>query len=270
MSTILNDVSAPALIAAIEGNLAAFLAKWSDWSRVEVHDDPQWLWGVSDIEFPLFNFVARTNFPPAEADQRIEAALDRCKTRAVPLLWWTGPSTRPISLGGNLVAHGFDHVGELPGMALDLTAWKDTSNPVPGLAIEQVLDKAAAQIWNHTLVLGFQLPDVVEEALTDSLVSLELSPHAPLRHYLARLNGQPVGTITLFFGAGVGGIYNVTTLYHVRERGIGTAIVSAALRIAREEGYRAAILHSSDMGLRIYQRMGFKTYCALAQYVWSP
>jgi GNAT superfamily N-acetyltransferase len=270
MPATLQDLSQPALTAAIEGNLFAFLAKWSDWPRVEVHNDPEWLWSISDIGFPLFNFVVRENFPASEANHYIEAAIARCKTRRIPMLWWTGPSTRPTDLGARLVAHGFDHTGKLPGMALDLASWKDNQNVLPGLAIEQVLDRASAEVWIHPLMLGYGLPEFIEAVLIDSLTALELGAHVPLRHYLARLNGEPVATVTLCLGAGVAGLYNVTTVNSARGHGIGTAVTSAVLHAARDEGYRAAVLHSSVMGFNIYQRLGFKEYCQMNQYVWSP
>lgn len=269
MTSILQNPSQADFVAAIEENVFEFFKLWGGWSRMEVHDNANWLWGISDIPFPLFNFVLHANFPPSEVNTHIEAAVARCQERRVPMLWWTGPMTRPADLQTHLFAHGFLRASEMPGMALDLRTWDDTQKTIPGLVIEQVLDDSTAQIWNHTLMLGFELPEFVEPILLDSLAALKFAPDVPLRHYLARLNGEPVATVSMFLD-GSAGLYNIATLPNARGQGIGTAITAAPLRIARAEGYQVAILHASSMGHSLYRRMGFSEYCKINQYVWSP
>jgi len=97
-----------------------------------------------------------------------------------------------------------------------------------------------------------------------------LDASSPLRHYLASVDGEPVGTSSIFFGAGVAGIYDVSTLPAHRRKGIGAAITRSAMTIAREDGYRMAILHSSALGNRVYQSLGFKECCRIGQFVWIP
>jgi hypothetical protein len=43
----------------------------------------------------------------------------------------------------------------------------------------------------------------------------------------------------------------------------------APLMDAREMGYRIGTLQSSEMGLNVYRRLGFKEYCRVSQYVWA-
>jgi hypothetical protein len=38
---------------------------------------------------------------------------------------------------------------------------------------------------------------------------------------------------------------------------------------ARERGYRIGTLQSTDMGLHVYQRLGFREYCAFSVYFWQ-
>lgn len=59
------------------------------------------------------------------------------------------------------------------------------------------------------------------------------------------------------------GIYAVTTAEPYRRRGIGTAITAAALRAGRDRGLRIGTLQATELGLPVYDRMGFE---ALGQY----
>jgi GNAT superfamily N-acetyltransferase len=142
--------------------------------------------------------------------------------------------------------------------------------PSPGqgeLIIQAVEDRSTLVDWTSTFVRGYGIPEVMTSpflALTESLATL-----LPFRHYLGSLNGKPVATSTLFLGAGVAGIYSVSTLPEARGRGVGTAMTLAPLREARDMGYRAGILQSSDMGYGVYERLGFQRYCQMDHFYWS-
>jgi ribosomal protein S18 acetylase RimI-like enzyme len=62
----------------------------------------------------------------------------------------------------------------------------------------------------------------------------------------------------VIFAAGVAGIINVATVREARGHGIGTAMTVFALGHAQGGGYRVAVLGASDMGVSIYERMGFQ------------
>ncbi len=55
-----------------------------------------------------------------------------------------------------------------------------------------------------------------------------------------------------------------------RRQGVGAAITLAAAREARDQGYRVAALTAAPMGITIYQRLGFRAYCAFSTYEWRP
>ena len=72
----------------------------------------------------------------------------------------------------------------------------------------------------------------------------------PMQNYLGYLDGGAVSTSTVYYGAGVAGIYDVATLPQARGRGVGTTLTLAPLLDTRRDGYRIGVLQSSEMGFR--------------------
>jgi ribosomal protein S18 acetylase RimI-like enzyme len=268
MSGILKDFSTPALVTAIEANYWEFWAFSGRSPQVELHDDPEMMWLVSGIPHPGFNGVLRTQLAPDDIDARISETLAHFKARRLPMLWWIGPSTRPANLGKHLEDHGLTHTAE-PGMAVDLLALNEDVPQPSGLEIEHVRDLETLKKFGHAADIGFGIPDFVGKAILDIEASLGFGHHLPRQHYVGLLKGEPVATSTLFLGAGVAGIYTVATIPEARGHGIGSAMTLAPLREARAKGYRIGVLRSSQMGLNLYRRLGFKEYCEVSCYLWA-
>ena len=228
MGEILEDLSAPALIAAIEGNFLEYVHMFGQWRQAELHDESDLLWLSSDIPYPVFNLVARTQLAADRVDAAIEGAIARCKTRKVPMLWITGPNTRPADLDERLKAHGFVNAGDPIGMAADLLSLPEHLATPPGLVIEQVTEIGTLQRCIEVGNRGFGRPDFAGQAFLDAYSCLGLGAGFPLFHYIGWLNGEPVAASLLFLGAGVAGIYDVATVPEARQKGIGAAMTRRA------------------------------------------
>ena len=257
---------------AVEANLFAFFHHLASWPRVELHDDPDCCWTLSDLPFPLFNSVMRARLPGDRIDALIDTRLGACAARNVPMLWWTGPSSTPADLGERLDRCGFV-LEAARGMAADLelhVGWHETPPTESTVSVEPVEDAATLEHWSRVLCDSFGAPRAFGEAFAELAVTIGLGPLSPFRHFLARVDGEPAATCSLFLGAGVAGIYDVSTLPELRKRGLGRLITIAAMREARARGYRMAILHSSTLGAGIYRALGFRDVCAIGQHVWVP
>jgi hypothetical protein len=268
MEKILKDLSESSLVAAIEANLFEIFRLFKQWSQAEVHDSPELLWVNTEIPFPLFNSILKPRLSPENMDDAINAAIARCKTKNVPMLWWTGPSTKPADLGSRLEAFSFQAT-EVPGMAADLDSLPEKMELPEDLVIERVESDEDLEKWCRVLCTAFEMPDFTGDALFDLYRSLGFDPSSPLRNYLGSLNDEVVATSTLYMGAGVAGIYSVSTLERARRKGIGSAMTAAPLMDSRCLGYRVGILQSSELGFNVYHRLGFQEYCKIYQYVWS-
>jgi hypothetical protein len=183
------------------------------------------------------------------------------------VMWWTGPQTQPVDLASHLEANGFMHADHEPGMAVDLMKLNEDCAPPPGASIQRVSDAETLSRWCQVLAKGFEMPDLVAEAMFDFMHYVDLTTSRP---YLGWLDGQPVATSLLVLAAGVAGVYNVTTIGKARRKGMGASVTLKTLCDARATGYRVGILQASKMGVGIYRRLGFQEYCQIGHYVWSP
>ena len=268
MEKILKDLSESSLVDAIEANSFEIFKLFKKWSQVEVHDSPELLWTITEIPFPLFNSILRPRLSPETMDDAIDESIARCKLKNVPMLWFTGPSTKPVDLGSRLLERGFQF-WESPGMAVDLDSLPEKLQLPPNLVIERVENDENLRKFCQVFCEVFEMSEIAEDAWFDLYLSLGFDPSLPIRHYLGSLNDEVVATSTLFLGAGVAGIYNVSTLEPARRKGFGSAMTTFPLLEARGLGYRAGILNSSEIGFNVYRSIGFQEYCKIYQYVWS-
>lgn len=254
---------------AVEANLFAFFHHLANWPRVELHDDADCCWTLSDVPFPLFNSVLRARLSTEGADAVIEARIRDCNHRHVPMLWWTGPSSTPVDLDERLERHEFFREPAF-GMAADLEGAAPAAPVDPSITVEAVEDAATLATWSRVLCLAFGAPQPFGSAFAELATLIGLGASSPFRHFLARVDGEAAATCSLFLGAGVAGIYDVSTLPERRQRGLGGLVTRAAMTAARTSGYRMAILHSSTRGVSLYRSLGFQDVCEIGQHVWAP
>jgi GNAT superfamily N-acetyltransferase len=270
MDDILADFSASALAKAIEGNQHAYLMDLRRSPLVSLHQEPELMWFLTGDPLPGFNRVVHACFEADDVDVKIGGALAPFKGRDLPMQWHIGPSTRPSDLGERLVAQGLRHVSDEPGMASDLLALDHDPKLPRRLRVERVRDSEALKKWCQTAEVAFNFSKGVGDARARIETSLGPGRLPARRLYLGRIGSQPVATALLFLGVGVAGLYDVGVLPDKRRQGVGRTMTLVPLLEARAEGYRIGTLHSSPMGLGIYQKLGFQEYCTLSRYTWRP
>lgn len=270
MATILNDFSETALIAAIEANLFELLPLlFGCLPNAVYRNEADAAWFMSDIPFALFNGVIHARLAPNGLDTRIREIVTPFESGKKPMVWWTGPSTRPTDLGVHLQACGLLHLDDSPGMAADLDALQDHPTN-PAVTVKRAVSLADLERWGGPFAANFEVPRKAVPQLCESVAKLGFDEGGALHNYLGMLDGDVVGTCTLYLGAGVAGIYNVSTLPQARRQGVATALTRAALRMARDRGYRIGILHASEMGYGAYRRIGFRDFCTVSHYLYLP
>jgi GNAT superfamily N-acetyltransferase len=266
MTVVRDDFSAAALADAIEENGAEFLMTMGRAGGGEERDDDKLRWTIGGSPIDYHNAVVGANLDATGADAAIDASLAALRAHHVPGTWHVGPGMSPADLGQRLVDRGFIHAGDDVGMAVDLHGLR--SMPLPaGLVISRVRTHDDLAVWVETLGKGFGEGPKEAEWVGTIFSTLGLE-HVSWRHYLGRLDGEPVATASLFLGAGVAGIYFVFTVPEARHRGIGAALTMGPLLEARALGYRISVLGASMMGEPVYRRLGFREYCRIGLFEW--
>jgi ribosomal protein S18 acetylase RimI-like enzyme len=235
---------------------------------------------------PMFKGVWATSLEPPEVDAAIDDNIAWFRARAAPyFFWWTGPSSSPGDLGARLQARGFlDMAGQqqalapgikqtergAPIMVAELAALDSEllARTPPGYQMVEVADAAALDHFKQVFVETYQIPEWAGQAWVDATRAIGIG-RTPWRMFVGYLDGAPVATNMLFLGGGVASVYAVATLPAAQGRGVGAAITIAPLLSARAAGYHHAVLFSTEMGFKVYQRIGFRdTGARINRYLW--
>src|SRR5215813_8215480 len=95
MPDMLHDLSPSALARAVEANTAAYYGHYGCLPGAMLHTTPPIRWFATGIGEELLNGVLNAQLEPDTADAQIAEMLAYFQRRHLPMLWHTGPSTRP-------------------------------------------------------------------------------------------------------------------------------------------------------------------------------
>ena len=265
MKYIQTDLSDEALITAIRANLGEFFRHLSRINPEEHFENEKFTRWYSHLQHPWFNGVLSSRLPEEDDQASIEETIQYFRTRKVATFtWWMEPQIQCGDWKPLLSKYGFGFSDDTPGMAADLQALNIPTQSVDGLEVRVVADDDALKAWAYVFTRGYDLPVEWETAIY--ALGLQLGLGFPIRNYLGYWNGKPVATSCLFLGAGVAGIYSVSTLPEARGKGIGAAVTIRPLQNALEMGYRIGVLQSSSMGFNVYRKLGFRHLCQIENF----
>ena len=219
----------------------------------QITDEVEWV--ITGVWDNTFNGVVRAQLSEAQVEQVIDEVASRFRERNVPHQWFLNVDSRPSNLEQLLLAHGWERLCEGVGMAIDLSAIASPFLPPPDLTVERVVDEEGVALWgtSHRYLENDQRDEPRERLY----ISLGLSGDQPLRHYLARLGGEPVGALSLFLGREAAGIYNVEVTPTRQRQGVGTAMTREVLEEADKLGYHVGVVGPTRESRSMYERLGF-------------
>ncbi len=218
------------------------------------------------VTFQMFNasFLSAPVSSEAELTQRILLASIHFETRGQEwACWvcedWMDPRTRRRSRA-LFQKQGLRHSVSLPGMIAERIL--PPVKPLPGLDVRRVCEPSTRDAFCAIGSACFHVPYAwFREVFNSDTVWDEFAA------YVGYLGGVPVSTAAIVMGSGVAGVYNVATLPGYQRQGYGEAVMRHAIEDARSRhGVEQTILQSTPAGLRLYERMGFRTITTVAVY----
>jgi GNAT superfamily N-acetyltransferase len=270
MQDILGDLSAEKLVKkAIKANWENYHYCLGRSPSVELSIGRYLTWLITNMPDHFMNLVVCTQLPSEGIDELIDGTLTHFRSLNIRKLSWLAQEGVPATeIKKHLLARGLTFSESFATeMAADLRSVPDDLPTPIGLRIVPVVGGETLKQWIHVASIGFGVREEFEKVWYDFFVEAVFDMR--FRTYLAVLNGRPVGTSQLFISAGVAGIYNVTCIPEARGQGIGAAITLAPLLKAREMEYRVGILQASELGYRVYRRLGFQDFGKLSVYLWE-
>jgi len=280
MSTDLSAAAGPVpqlsdqeLDAAIETQFVTYFPQFRDRPEMKVYEGPDMARWETGVDCAFLNGVARAVLPSEEADARIAEIVGPFRARKISMVWAVSPCVRPLDMAARLESCGLAAEGDLVAMDRDLDELfaddSPTGREAAGLTIREVTTGPMFRDWLRPAVRSAGFSPAAAEMMYRLHATGELGPGAALRHFVGWWERSPVACSTLYLFAGVAGVFNVETDPDARRRGFGTAVTVAALRQARAAGYRHGVLHSSEMGLSVYQKLGFRERFRIGLYALS-
>ena len=230
---------------------------------------------IADSSIPdaTFNIIMQARFAPDALDRRIAETVAAARATGRPFVWWVD-AEGPAGLAAGLDAAGLKASDRSLIMRADL-AIETEMRPVDGeLEIRLVTTErdfadfaqALAGYWNPPAQTVLEFFGKVAKGL--------LAPGGSgadaFRTFVGYVRGVPVCVAQAVLADGVAGLYNIVTDTGYRGRGFGAAMTVAAMRAARDEGYRTVVLEASPMGEPVYRRLGFVTCGEVLEYAVEP
>lgn len=258
--TILKNPNQSEIEHAIEFNLYEFFRSivHIDLEHIQYEETEEFSRFSTGIPFFFFNGVIDSHISSENAIKKIKDNITYFEKRQVPFLWVLGPLSTPKNMGELLIKNGFI-LDKLQGMAYNLKILNTERELLNKVEIIKIESMNALKVWNDIILTGFDFPkEVRSDFFFEAFSFILLKDRASASAFLAYYDGNPVASSLVLYKAGVAGIHLVTTLEEAHGKGIGTAITLAPLNEAKKLGYETAILHSTEMGLNMYNRMGFK------------
>jgi ribosomal protein S18 acetylase RimI-like enzyme len=267
---MLQASSGPDVLEALDRHEREVSAAFARALRAYVDDRPDRLVYVTGLPASFANGVKAPRLAEADVDETIQRVSGLLRSAGVPGTWVLTDLSRPEDLGERLERAGIPQSFELPILTADMDRLGLDREDPAALEIRRVANVDDHRRWLFAMEVGFDMPNGHTRTIDQTALAVGFDADAKWVRFVGTTTNTVVASSGLMLFGGVAGVYNVATVPEARRRGFGAAMTRAALRYARDRGYRVAILGTSPMGRGVYERMGFRDVAVERHHVYEP
>ncbi len=197
----------------------------------------------------------------AALHRQMDEATKAAGTKSV---WWLGINAQRRAVTDALLDLGYIAAGSLPAMEYTLGNLAPSTLPA-GMSILTLTDADDRSAAGVGLCRAYGFDDKFADAYSKIERGLPPEGLAGTERYVMMHDGTAVSYATLVMTGEIAGIYAVATPQKARGRGYGRVITEYCMHRAQTLGARRIVLQASEMGLPVYERIGFVT---VGEYLW--
>jgi GNAT superfamily N-acetyltransferase len=245
---------------------------WETWSNFgrgpgcTLHNESDALWFETPIPTMPYNTVLRFQVEQ-DVDRRIDSLIKSYADRNVTQLWIVHPSSLPNDLPERLTQRVLQEIEIAPCMARSLDNLPEAPLIPEGVQIREAIEESDLIELYGLAAWRWGVPEEYRPQLRKMIEKFEIGERGSnTRMWLALKDGIPISKIGLYNGSGSAGIYGVATKPEARGLGIASILMNVAMKAAKEMGHKLAVLDSSPLAEKLYQRLGFITVAPLRLY----
>jgi ribosomal protein S18 acetylase RimI-like enzyme len=247
-----------------------FLSLWPGYVRLDAYGAA--LIGNRLVPIPFRNHATFVRAQPGETSDLIETAHQFFQELGAIPAFQLDPETQPADFGERLLRAGFQKQVEEAWMVCDLRPIQAAApaSDLHILQLDEASDERVIQAYIDCYNISFRAPTHAIAGFGESFRGVLSHPAAI--HYLGLLDGEPAGSMSLFFEGELGCVYNVGAFPAYRGRGVATAMLRHLAADAARLGVALLFLQAVHHGPAqpVYERVGFRTLFLRQWYLPQP
>lgn len=220
----------------------------------------------SGLSCDTFNIIHIHNQEDGLTQEELTRAIRYFSDRSSDYCIWITAEARTALVKALFSESGIVEQANEIGMILDLDAYTPQANEMHD---NVVVVNTVTQIadYAHVIAENWTPPDQNVLAFYQNSASQWLNPSNKMILLVYYWEGKAVSCVELCpSDESTIGLYGFATLAAFRGRGIGSTLMNYSLNLAKQQGFKKAVLQATEDGMGIYKKMGFQSVTTFYEY----